>query len=213
MAPESAPPPYEQIDTSTTDVFLDRIQSSVSRERDTSQCSHGEVERLRHFLLYCLCIDYRHGHTSSLSPEDSQHYLQMVKALRLLDAYHAADLNFSQRKEIGSYLWRYVHEPCKVLGIPAECAVVAVMRWEKFQNAFAGYKGCVFGLLHTFGPERLAQKLWLDVNVVIPRLLPDRLASNSMIFRVHEVSQIYCTHYPQLMSFLTYERMTSQFVF
>lgn len=186
------PPAYEPLDQTASDRVLGHIQRSVREEHNIRDCNLAEATRLRNFLVFCLCTDYRHAVPVLLTPEDSRHFFQLEKTLSYLDAaYDRNVLAGKDRIETASYLWRFIYEPCKVLRIPAELAVRAILRFAQYQNNFGSYKGCAFGLMHYDGPSKLAEKVWLDTQVVIPYLLPRREDQNSMIGRANTLAKLY----------------------
>ena len=188
---KDAPPSYEAVENTSSARLLDGIQGTVAAERNASDANPVEVARMRRFIRYCLCVDYRHTVANSLSTEDTQHFSNLCQTINgLYDSHDRHLLSASQRNELGAYLRRFVHEPCRALGIPAECAVLTVLRFVKFMDAFAGYKGCAYGVLHILGPTSLAQKLWLDTTVLIPRLFPSE-AQTAMLKRVNQLANVY----------------------
>jgi len=191
---KDVPPAYETLTPAASHRLLRQARRTVTEEREINDCNLVEATRLRNFLVFCLCIDYRHAVPTVLTPEDSQHFFQLEKTLSYLDAaYDRTMLAGRNRVETASYLWRYIYQPCKILRIPAESAVRAILRFAQYQNTFAQYKSCAFGLMHYDGPLRLAEKLWLDINVMIPHLLPVKEDQNSMIRRVNAIACLYFT--------------------
>lgn len=75
-----------------------------------------------------------------------------------------------ERCVLGPYFWKYLHKQCKRLSNPVECAVRAVARLVNYWDGMNRYQGCTHGVLHNARPERLANKLWLDRNILIPQL-------------------------------------------
>lgn len=191
---KDSPPSYETLSAAPSSQLLGSIQRTVAAERSADESNPVEVARLRRFILYCLCVDYRHAVPNTLSAEDTQHFFHLHKTITYLEDSHEDPQTTPtdrQRNELASYLWRFIHEPCRALGIPAECAVTTVLRFVKFQDGYATYKGCAYGLLHTIGPQRLAEKLWQDIHILLPRLLPVPKAQAAMIKRVNELAKTY----------------------
>ena len=91
------------------------------------------------------------------------------------DSHKRTDITEYERCVLGPYFWKYLHKPCKRLSIPVECAVRAVARLVKYSSGMNRYKGCTHGVLHNAGPERLANKLWQDRNILIPQLANSEL--------------------------------------
>ena len=188
------PPSYGTLTATPFDQLLSSIKRTISVERNADDANPVEVARMRRFILYCLCIDYRHAVPNTFTTEDSQHFSHLHRTIVYLDAVHDdpdVTLTDRQRVELGSYIWRFVHEPCRALNIPTECAIITILRFVKYQDGYTNYKGCAHGLLHNIGPQRLAEKLWQDMNILIPRLLPSPAAQAAMIKRVNELATTY----------------------
>lgn len=171
---------------------MNRLHTVVSKERTTSDTSRPEVERLRNFILYVLSIDYHRNTRVSLSCTDREHYAAMNNYLNdLEEAHDRTHLTSTERAALAPYFWQYLHEPCKALAIPVECATVAILRFFHYQDKGARYKGSVYGILHTAGPEVLAQKLWLDRNIVMPRIISCGHERMDMIRGLNGVARMY----------------------
>ncbi|KAK6429764.1 hypothetical protein LTR95_014088 [Oleoguttula sp. CCFEE 5521] len=151
--------------------LLDRLGSAMAEERGVSASvdAAAEVERLRNFLLFCICIDYRCRPDLALSAADKQHFIEMSEHLDTLAASNTK-MSYLYRAEIARYFWLFLHEPCIALKVSVECAAVTVSRFSKYHNIFGRYKGSSHGVLHNNGLEALAQKLWTDYNIILPRL-------------------------------------------
>lgn len=171
-ATTQSPPPYTANDDSShPNDLLNRLRSAVRRERTASDAAILEAERLRNFLLFTLSLDYHRNTKISLSCSDREHYAALHSRLNdLYNAHDHTDLTSSERETLAPYFWMYLHEPCKVLAIPVECAVGVIVRFHKFQHFGGRYKGSVYGVLHTQGIQALAEKLYMDLTMIIPRV-------------------------------------------
>lgn len=193
-----APPPYtpETKPVGTT-TLVDRISSVVISERGTDNASDVETDRLRNFMTYTLAVDYNRNTKASLSATDREHYMSMYGLLGDLSRAHdQTDLTANERTTAAPYFWRYLHEPSTTLGIPVECAVAAIIRFCKYQNFCAIYKGAVHGILHTHGPRMLAQKLYLDRNVIIPSIISCPQLRRDMQNGLNGIARLYFVSIP-----------------
>lgn len=173
IATKMNPPAYEQLELSesASQIFMDRIQATIEAEYTNPNEEPAETKRLRNFLLYCLAIDYRMSCPLVLSASDREHFLSMHKVLdELSEVRRHMHFTAGERRGLAPYLWKYLHAPCASLRIPVECAVIILARYTKFLNPYDRYKGCVHGVLNTYGPRRLANKLSMDRSVLVPLL-------------------------------------------
>jgi hypothetical protein len=102
-------------------------------------------------------------------------------------------LTAEDRRNLAPYLWKYLHAPCASLGIPVESAVIVISRYAKFVNMLGHYKGCVHGVLHTFGPSRLADKLSMDRSILVPCLATSVEMRLELTKRIEETAKQYFT--------------------
>jgi len=167
-------PAYDQLEQfeAASDIFLDRIQATIEAEQTIPDEEPFEIHRMRNFLLYCLAIDYRFPCPLNISAQRREHFLNMRRLLRELKKIReTVHLTAQDRRKLAPYLWKYLHAPCASLGIPVESAVVVIERYAKFVNMLGHYKGCVHGVLHTYGPARLADKISMDRSILVPGLV------------------------------------------
>ena len=147
---------------------------------------------MRNFLLYCLAIDYRFSCPLTMSAPDREHFLRMSRVLvgltALCDNVH---LGADDRRNLAPYPWKYLDAPCATLGIPVECAVMMVGRYAKYTNVVGLYKGCVHGILYTYGPTRLATKLSVDRSILAPRLVTLERMRLELTERINETARPY----------------------
>lgn len=195
----SSPPEYGQLPPSaaTNQIFLDRIQTAVNAEYNDANNDPTETNRLRNFLLYCLAMDYRVPCELVLSTTDRAHYLELcatVSVIRTIGpTVRDIHLEAENRRKIAPYFWKYLHAPCIGLGIPVESAVQVVLRYGKFITMTGRFKGCVHGVLHSFGVEYLAGKFVTDRSVLIPRLVGNRQIRVQLTESLTEVARSYFT--------------------
>ena len=60
------------------------MRRAVAREQDAEEANPIEVDRVRRFLLYCLCVDYRHAVQHQVSAEDTQHFFNLNRTINYL---------------------------------------------------------------------------------------------------------------------------------
>lgn len=167
------PPPYDDVEASFR--LFGTIQTVLNSERGEDD-DPKETESMRKFLLYCLSVDYRFVGHYELPASEREKYVELWDTMsKIRDAHNRTDITEYERCVLGPYLWKYLHKPCKRLSIPVECAVRATARLVKYSDGMNRYKGCLHGVLHNAGTERLANKLWQDRNILIPRLADSEL--------------------------------------
>ena len=194
-ANDVSPPPYHQLEQSeaASEIFLDRIQATIEAEHTIAEEQPLETQRVRDFLLYCLAIDYRSPCPLTISAQCREHFLSMRRVLKELATMRGKthNLKADDRRKLAPYLWKYLHAPCASLGIPVESAVIVINRYAKFVNMLGHYKGCVHGVLHTFGPGRLADKLSMDRSILVPCLVTSEQMRLELTKRIDELSLIH----------------------
>jgi hypothetical protein len=192
------PPAYHQLEQSeaASDIFLDSIQATIEAEHTIPDNDEQpfETHRMRNFLLYCLAIDYRFPCPLKVSTQRREHFLGMRRVLGDLAAVRGKmHLKADDRRKLAPYLWKYLHAPCASLGIPVESVVIVVERYAKFVNMFGHYKGCVHGVLHTYGPARLATKLLMDRSILVPCLATSVQMRLELTKKINETAKQYFT--------------------
>ncbi|KAH9823612.1 hypothetical protein Tdes44962_MAKER04571 [Teratosphaeria destructans] len=200
MASHTPPPSYRAHASEPIDL-LDGIQATVRRDRvrDGANISvvQTEADRLHRFILFVLAVDYqRHtaGHIGPLSAEDSQHFVILSYQLQnLARSNRHTPLSDAERSTPEPYFALYLYEPCRYLGIPFDYMVVILTRFTRFLGRNGRYRGFMFGLVQSQrdGVERVAEKLWMDENVLIPRLLPDCWMGRDLIDGLRGAKEMY----------------------
>jgi hypothetical protein len=193
---DADPPSYCQLEQSeaSSENFLDRLQATIQAENTISDEEPFETHRMRNFLLYCLAIDYRLPCPLNISAQRREHFLSMRRLLRELQRIReTVHLTAQDRRKLAPYLWKYLHAPCASLGIPVESAVVVIERYAKFVNMLGHYKGCVHGVLHTYGPDRLADKISMDRSILVPGLVTSVQMRLEFTKRIDETAKQYFT--------------------
>ncbi|KAK4504142.1 hypothetical protein PRZ48_005058 [Zasmidium cellare] len=198
------PPPYRQGDANDEDL-LDRLVHAADGERgigadSTTESSNvqQETKRVKNFIQYVLSIDYQRVIRVALSSADRSHFTKLHTTLcDLREAQETIVATADERRQMTPYFWRYLHAPCKVLGIPTEYVVLMMSRFVKYQTSEGLYKGCCFGILHNSGLEELAIKLYIDAEAIIPRVTEGdtrkvmvRAVRGFMSLYFHEISGI-----------------------
>lgn len=189
-------PAYDQLEQSeaASEIFLDKIQATIEAEHTILDEEPFETHRMRNFLLYCLAIDYRFPCPLNISTQRREHFLGMRRVLGDLAAVRGKmHLKADERRQLAPYLWKYLHAPCASLGIPVESAVAIIDRYAKFVNMLGHYKGCVHGVLHTYGPRRLAEKLSMDRSILVPCLATSVQMRLELTKRIGETAKQYFT--------------------
>lgn len=131
-----------------------------------------EVKRVRNFLAYCLAIDYNVDIGAKLSAADRTHFLRLSTQMCDLElAQRVAPTTAEERHILGPYFWTYIHSPAKALGLPSDLVVLYIHSFKRFTSGSAQYKGSIRGILHDGGLGKLAFKLYVDREVVIPAVV------------------------------------------
>lgn len=154
-----------------------------------------EVDRIRSLLNFALAMDYQCNDKASLSALDRDHFTTMSNLLFDLkqSSKHVAILA-SERHQLATYFWKYLHEPCKSLDIPPESVLICISRILKYSNSSTGnYHGCCFNILQDCGLDDLAAKVYLDQRILIPRVIEDLPTRHRMHAAVAEFRALYFT--------------------
>ena len=194
-------PAYSQFEQSeaASEIFLDRIQATISAERTVADGTVADEEpfethRMRNFLLYCLAIDYRFPCPLNISAQRHEHFLGIRRLLKEVQQIReTVHLSAENRRKLAPFFWKYLHAPCASIGVPVESAVVIIERYAKFVNMHGLYKGCVHGVLHTYGPARLAAKLSMDRSTLVPCLATSVQMRLELTKRINETAKQYFT--------------------
>lgn len=160
-----SPPPYAaHNDHSGAARFCDEIQSTIHRE--VFDCRFDrETERLATFLRYVLRRDYDQGPRVHLYAEHRDHFAAMHKHLREMKFKQYDE---SQKATLQAYLWKYLRQPCKRLGIPYDYVVKIVQHFFESLDADGKYKGPVHDLMVNSGLSDVAMKIYLDETIIVP---------------------------------------------
>lgn len=188
------PPPYAAKSTSIQEDFLDHLTRRMVAvsEAEQSAIRELETERLRNFLEFALSMDYQRNTNAALSASDRAHFSQLWSNLQdLRAAYDNTRPTPAENTTLASYFWRYLHQPCKELCIPVEYALIVIERFFKYLVFCGRYKGCVFGLLHNAGIESLAAKLYIDQEVIIPRVFGPGEQRQAVLRSLGSISTLY----------------------
>lgn len=132
----------------------------------------------RNLILQALSWDYQvrvNGNVIYRGSPDCVHYLEMHDILRKIRSIHGrAHLTSYGRSALAPYFWKFLHAPCKSLGIPVESAIEIVLRHARYFGSNRSYpsmySGCIDGVIRDYGMQKLAEKLWMDQNILIPRV-------------------------------------------
>ncbi|KJY00357.1 hypothetical protein TI39_contig334g00008 [Zymoseptoria brevis] len=157
-----------------------------------------ETERIRNMMEFTLSVDYQ-GYTGArISPADRVHFHRMVEAVRKLKRTVSLDKSDpevrpspEERETLAAYFWKYLHEPCKALALPLDTVVHNMICLDQFTSHLGEYKGSVFGVLHQDGHDGLAEKLYMDREVLVPKVFSDHRARQDMIEAVKAVERMY----------------------
>lgn len=192
------PPPYAARDEGAADQIR-RISTAVNSERtqgspEAHLFGDEEMTRTRNFLLYVLSLDYKYDSRATLSAQDRQHYSILSNMLVDADQSRGSlDLTAKERKRLAAYMNFLLTIPCYQLAIPVDAMVVTLQRFFACQDARGKYKGSISGLMHVKGLPALAEKLYMDRNVLIPRIIlpTDSSLRRSLIHKLERVETLY----------------------
>lgn len=188
------PPPYSQLNSSSSDAFLTRMTDHLSQDQSSSATAaqDTEVARVRNFMIFMISIDYQCNTNAQLSATDREHFTTMHNQLRDLQKAHSCVTPTpSHRQILGSYFWRHLHDPCKALHLPVECVLNAMSNLTKFTDYKGWYKGSCFAILQSSGVAGLAEKLYMDRSIVIPRLVYDQTLRKDYLRCLDQVREFY----------------------
>jgi hypothetical protein len=187
--PNENPPPYDDVEASYR--LFGTIQTVFSAERGEDD-DPEETESMRKFLLYCLAVDYRFIGHYELPASEREKYLEMWSLMSRIEKSHdRTHVTEYERCVLAPYFWKYLHQPCARLSIPVEATIRATKRFFKYSSNSNVYKGCVYGLLHVAGPEIVAEKLWLDRNILIPQIVETELERQGLTACLTDVARQY----------------------
>ncbi|KAK4941805.1 hypothetical protein LTR28_008809 [Elasticomyces elasticus] len=184
--PASQPPPYSSLDATTTNPptdILDFVAATLAKEQSTLPApAKADVDRLRNFLAYLLTVDYQVSTKLELHAKDWEHYQRM--STYLLDFGDFPDyLNKEERAVLGQFFWHHLQNPAKALGVPVDLVILAIHRFKRHVDVKGDYKSTPMALLHANGLDSLAQKLYNDREIMIPRLFPaDQVDARKIMF-------------------------------
>jgi hypothetical protein len=219
MMEDRSPPPYSRADeasSSTTcnphdaqrNALLNHLTAQVNKyhslDRDYPAKARAildrETERLRNMLEFTLSLDYHRNTTASLSAGDREHFTHMAEALRQLrttvcgaQGRPAPEVRPTpeERQVLAAYFLKYLGEPCKALSLPTDCVLIRILGLSLYTTSCGEYKGAVFGVLQTGGVDVLAAKLYMDREVVIPRVFADYAVQHQMVQAIYQIQEMY----------------------
>jgi hypothetical protein len=140
-------------------------------------------------------MDYQCNTNASLSAPDRDHFATLANLLCSFkrESQDVAVLP-SEMQQLATYFWKYLHEPCQALEIPAESVLVCIHRMLRYSNCYRGsYRGCNFSILRDCGLDCLAAKIYLDQKILIPRIIDDSATRHKMHAAVSEFRAMYFT--------------------
>ncbi|TKA79334.1 hypothetical protein B0A55_03465 [Friedmanniomyces simplex] len=179
--------------------MLSRLERTVEEATATSETAKREADRLRNFLLFALSVHYQRNRSAHLSSDDRKLYLGVRGALTDLRSAQERLRPFECAK-FASYLWHHLHEPCKALTIPIECAARTVLDFFTFQTLSGGYQGAPDGLLRTYGAGVLAQKQGRDAQLLLPQIVPRKALLAEIMGGLDVVADTYFACIPRIDS-------------
>ncbi|KAK6432955.1 hypothetical protein LTR95_010873 [Oleoguttula sp. CCFEE 5521] len=169
---EQGPPPYEA-EPSDDCVICSKEHLACTCEPiyPPAEEHKSEAHRLRNFMLHCLCVDYKYDRKPILSTADRELYLTyqdriLVKLGKKHDdrGEHVCELVYKQ------WVGRHIDEPSRAMGIPRGVAQTMLYRFVTGQNSQDSYTSSLEGVLERKGVSHLAEKMWIDRNLILPRL-------------------------------------------
>lgn len=176
-------PPYEKLPAySATSPQGNRKVLSQVQTRDGSLSSAEisgidieELERFRYFLFYTLVIDYKAKipYKVRLSAQDQEHFLYLGNAWNLLQEECQTVIPMEkEKKTLADFFWKHFHRPCRTSRLPKDLVLNAIVRFAEYRDSCGRYKGCIGGILHNHGLQKVAVKLFVDRTILIPAIAP-----------------------------------------
>ncbi|GME22771.1 hypothetical protein GTA08_BOTSDO12120 [Neofusicoccum parvum] len=160
--PQEQPPPYAST-LSERDQMVELATETLRKEAHSpfGDADAFSIERLRNFLCYAMAADYDAAHFNTV-------FVTLDRYLASLG--ETSDVGDEAKAALGAYFWEHVHAPSRALGLPSEAVMVCVRRFAVYQTARGAYKGCNWGVLHTYGVREWAGKLLVDRRAIVPRV-------------------------------------------
>jgi len=147
-----------------------------------------------------MAIDYKANTQAALSASDRNHFATISEIFGKLAAERGNRVSTAcEREALSAFLYHHLHEPCKILAIPLDSAMIYIEWFFTFTDSLGRYKGCVHrsndkfgnGIVRVFGLDDLAMRFHMDETVLIPRLIPDPELRNVMLQKLRTVSKMY----------------------
>lgn len=130
-----------------------------------------ETKRLRRLLSNMLLKDYFTEYQCSFASEILEYYRKIAICIHLAAASSSRLLspNWVCRRTFSDILRRVVQGPAYVLDLPTDVVLAMILRMYTLSNkGRAAYGGCIVPLIESGNIQALAEKIWIDRNVVLP---------------------------------------------
>jgi hypothetical protein len=141
---------------------------------DTLKIENPAVETkcIRLLLFNMLLKDYFTSYQCSFAPEVAKYYTKIATCIHLAAASSSTLLapNWVRRKVLCDILRPAVHEPACVLDLPADVVLAMVLRLHTLSKKGRGYGGSIIPLIASGKIQALAEKIWVDRNVLLPAI-------------------------------------------
>ncbi|KAK6441080.1 hypothetical protein LTR95_002689 [Oleoguttula sp. CCFEE 5521] len=169
---EQGPPPYEAGPSHDCVICPKEQLNCICQPAQAPAQEHkSEAHRLRNFMHHCLCVDYTYDRKPILSKEDHDLYLtfqdrMLAKVGKTLESSgeHICETVYKQ------WLGRHIIEPSRAMGIAYGLAQLILYRYAPNQDGQGAYTGSLEGVLERKGVSHLAEKMWIDRNLIMPRI-------------------------------------------
>jgi hypothetical protein len=146
-----------------------------------------EAERVRNMLEFALSVDYERDFGASISAADHEHFTRMANMFRLLrpretDAVRNAIIDATKEKDLLlAYFIKYLHAPCKALSLPDDYVCSTIIFLSRYTDRHGKYISSFLSQLRDYGVEAVASKLYMDREVIIPRVFADVASQSRML--------------------------------
>ncbi|EKG10887.1 hypothetical protein MPH_11889 [Macrophomina phaseolina MS6] len=213
--PTSCPPSYAEAvgrSEELTRVF-DAVLETETRSAIFYDAPSHATERLTNFLRFVLTVDYHAaleevGHqvkecdaTRCHLAASDVHYF--IRAAAFIAHYWrtnqndpiSGDLSEDDVVTCAEY-WEYILAPARSLGLPTTYVFTTIWQFSKEMDARGAYKGTLLRVFGTQGTLALANRLWVDRNIVIPRIYRGNDAFAGALSRL--VDQVQAVYFVQL---------------
>ncbi|KAH7061118.1 hypothetical protein B0J12DRAFT_646537 [Macrophomina phaseolina] len=211
--PTSCPPSYAEAVGRSEELsrVFDTVLQTETRSAIYYDVPSHATERLANFLRFVLTVDYHAaleevGHQvrecdagrCHLAASDVQYFIRVAAFIaRYLRTRR--NVPISARAELsedevmtGAEYWEYILGPARGLGLPSTYVFNFIWQFSKEMDARGAYKGTLPRVFGAQGTLALANRLWLDKEIIIPRIYGgDEAAAATLSRLVDQVQAVY----------------------